>query len=403
MKVCVIGAGIVGLASARALSLVGHDVVVVDSAPSVGAGASFGNGAQLSYSYVQPLAEPAVLCNLPKWLLSASSPLRFGLRLDAAQWLWCARFLAACTASRSRATTATLLSLAALSRHEFDAWYGQTLVACDHRQSGKLVIYPTVAELAAATSQVRLQAKLGSTQSVVSVAACIDIEPTLHTCRDQFSGGVYTPDECAADCLKVCNVLEQQLRALPHTAVEFRLGETLERLYFDGNRIARVVTSAGEIAADCFVIAAGADSARIGRMARTRLPVYPLKGYSITLDTRGYAGAPSVSVTDMRRKVVFARLGDRLRVAGMVELVGHDRSVDATRIHELAEATRLLFGECASFEQLNPWAGLRPATPTSVPIVGQLGPPNLHVNVGHGALGFTLAFGTAKLLADGIS
>jgi len=401
MHVCVLGAGIVGLATAWQLNRQGFQVSVIDRA-APGAGASGGNGAQLSYSYVQPLADPSIWKQLPKLLLSPSSPLKLRPQLDPLQWRWALAFLGACNARTSRASTASLLALAARSRAAFEAMRADIAPDCDFSATGKLVLYAGAASLAGAQRQLELQRAMGSQQRLVTADECIAIEPALAGYRARIAGAVHTPSECAADCLKVCTEL---LRALRARGVRFLLDTGITGFDARDGRVAAVHTGAGDVEADAFVMALGTASHRLGRQLGAYLPVYPLKGYSITLEVDPAAGAaPRVSVTDSARKVVFARIGSRLRVAGMAELVGHDASIPAQRIEALAEATRAVFPHAGRLDALQPWTGMRPATPTGLPIVGRLGgaPSNMVFNTGHGALGFTLAFGSAERVAQAL-
>ncbi len=398
MHVCVLGAGIVGLATAWQLERQGHQVTVIDRA-TPGAGASGGNGAQLSYSYVQPLADPSIWKQLPKLLLSPTSPLKLRPQLDPLQWRWGMAFLAACNAQTSQRTTAQLLALAAESRAGFEAMRADITPDCDFSATGKLVLYASEASLAGARAQLELQRAMGSEQRLVTPDECVAIEPALAGYRARMAGAVYTPSECAADCLKVCAEL---MRALSARGVRFMLGTDVHGFARNGERIAAVRTGNGDVEAEAFVMALGTASHRLGRLLGAYLPVYPLKGYSITVDVDPAPGAaPRVNVTDSARKVVFARIGSRLRVAGMAELVGHDARIPATRIETLEAATRALFPHASRFEALHPWTGMRPATPTGLPIIGRLdgAPSNMLFNTGHGALGFTLAFGSAQRIA----
>ena len=399
MHVAVLGAGIVGLATAYALRLQGMEVTVIDRA-APGAGASGGNGAQLSYSYVQPLADPGIWAQLPKLLLAADSPLKFQPQWDSQQWRWGLAFLRACNAQTSERSTAQLLQLALRSREGFEAMLQDLALDCDFARSGKLVVYSSAAGLEAARKQVALQLRLGSAQEVVSAQRCMELEPALQHYQGPMAGAVYTPSECAADCAKVCDGL---YAALQVRGVRFVLGQEVLGVVQRGKRIQAVCTAMGEVAADQFVLALGSASAGFAQPLGLRLPVYPLKGYSITLDLAdGSNTAPQVSVTDAARKVVFARIGQRLRVAGMAELVGHDSRIAQRRIQQLRDATSAVFPGLAQSGDVRPWTGMRPATPTGLPMVGRhaQGPENLLLNTGHGALGFTLAFGTAQAVAD---
>ena len=397
MRVCVMGAGIVGLASAYALSGAGHEVTVIDRGQP-GGGASGGNGSQLSYSYVQPLADPGIWAQLPKLLLSPTSPLKIRPQLDPHQWLWGLRFLAACNAATSRATTIELLQLALESRHAFDAMMALEKLDCDFSSNGKLVLLSTPASFAAARQQMMLQHSLGSTQEAVSADRCVELEPALRQQHAHIAGAIYTPGECAADCQKTCDGL---MPVLQQRGVTFLLNTAIDKLVVREGKVRAVSTSQGLVEADDYVMALGATAAPMARTLGVYLPIYPLKGYSITVETDGAPeAAPIVSVTDSARKVVFARIGSRLRVAGMAELAGYSTAIAPAQIASLKASTHAVFPGCSTFADLKPWAGLRPATPTARPIIGRhaKAPRNLLFNVGHGALGFTLAFGSAERL-----
>lgn len=398
MHVCILGAGIVGLAAAYELRRAGHEVTVVDRASHAGLGTSMGNGAQLSYSYVQPLADPSIWKQLPKLLLEADSPLKFRLQADPQQWKWGLQFLAACNGERSTQSTRELLALAAVSRQAFEAMQQVVQPDCDFAMPGKLVLYPGAAGVDAARRQLEVQARLGSApQRIVTADETIAIEPALAGYRRQIAGAVFTASECVADCYRVCLALQDWLQ---QHGVRFVLGTEIQQLRREGRRIVAVSTTQGDIEAEHYMVALGTDSVRLCAPLGLHLPVYPLKGYSLTLDVSQTPGnAPTVSITDSARKVVFARLGQRLRVAGMVELVGHGLDIPADRIDSLRRSTEAVFPGCSSTAgDVNPWAGLRPATPTGVPIAERSGASNLWLNTGHGALGFTLAFGTATSL-----
>ena len=402
MDVTVIGSGVVGLTTAWRLARDGHRVTVVDAARGGGLGASHANGAQLSYSYVAPLAGPLVWLELPKLLLHRNSPMRFRPGLDPFQYRWLAKFLAACTGRTALATTERLLRLAFLSR---DVLHGAAeIAALDFvwRRAGKLVLLGGAEDLAAARRQMEFQSRLGSVQQILDRDACLDLEPALKPIAGRIAGGVYTADDEAADPYRLCRGLESLL-AGDDGGVRFAYGCRVRRLLRAGKRLLGVETDKGVVEADAYVLAAGVASRRLGSSAGLDLPIYPVKGYSLSSPVANDDAAPRVSITDGARKVVYARLGDRLRVAGMADIVGLDDSIDPRRLALLARQARETFPAAADWQQLAPWAGLRPATPKGLPIVGASGIENLLLNVGHGALGFTLAFGSAEMIAARIA
>lgn len=411
MHVAVIGAGIVGLATARRLIDAGARVTLLDAESAPALGASARNGAQLSYAYVAPLAQPSVIMQLPGMLLDPTSALRLKPDLSREFWEWSLRFLAACRHSRSEASTAILLQLAALSRAGFDAWLTSIDAArVDHARNGKLVVFRTAAGFAEAQAQMRFQAALGCHQQALDAPACVAAEPALaHTAPD-LVGGILTPDEEVADCAKVCAELYAQLSV--HPAFEAWFGARVMNWSLAGAqaRALAIETADGPkaITADAFVLTTGAGTNALLRPLGAHVALAPLKGYSIEVPADALAAMPALSITDSKRKIVFAPLGAgstrRLRVAGMAELVGHNRSIDPARIDQLRDAVDAVFGLPRPPLDLQPWAGLRPVTPTALPCIGRLARwQNIFVNSGQGALGFTLAFGSAAVIADAVT
>lgn len=400
MKVCVLGAGVIGLTTAYCLAQRGHEVTIVDRQPGPGQGASHGNGAQLCYSYVAPLADPGVWKNLPKYLVGSGSPLEWKPKFDCAQWRWIIRFLSACTSSASRMATVELLHLAFYSRDCLKSLQSELGLSFDFHTAGKLVMLDSADALSSAQKQVMFQNLHGCEQHVLSVRECIEVENRLASAASRWAGGVYTPSEQVGDCAAFCAQLSQAIRRR-HPSARFLFDTSITGATMQQGRVAVFHSAKGDIEADVFVLAAGADSANLAKSLAFELPIYPLKGYSITLDA-GHS-APSVSITDLARKIVYARIGNRLRVAGRVEIVGNDCSIDSRKCRALANAAVDLFPGLTAGKEVSPWAGLRPATPTGLPIVGRSPIDNLYINSGHGALGWTLACGSAQLLASRIA
>ncbi|WP_353957281.1 D-amino acid dehydrogenase [Pelomonas sp. SE-A7] len=402
MKHCVvIGGGVVGLTSAWALAERGHAVTLIEREREVALGASHANGGQLSYRYVSPLADEGVPLKALRWLLDPDGPLRFKPEASWQQWSWMLAFLRACRAPVNRRMTEKLLALGAFSQSAFSQLHQATrLDGIALRAPGKLVVYRKDEEFARVAGRVRAQA--GSLEQALSHDECVALEPALGYSDTQLAGGIFTPGEAVADCKQFCLQLAKALQQHPNFR-GFQQAEVSGFLQRGGDSIAAVRTSKGEIAADQVVLAAGLQSRPLAAQLGIRLPLYPLKGYSLTAPIAEGHHPPEVSVTDFEKKILYARIGDQLRIAAMVDLVGEDDSIDPRRIASLHKAVRATFPKAADYDQAIAWAGLRPATPSGAPIVGATPVSNLWLNVGHGALGFTFSFATADIVAELVS
>ena len=391
-QVIVIGGGVVGLTSAWWLAEAGYDVSVLERAPEVGSGSSYGNGGQLSYRYVSPLADEGVPLKALQWMFQDTGPLHFRPEADLRQYRWLASFLAHCRADVNRKTTAKLLELGELSRQGMKQLEVVVpLEKFDWRDAGKLVVYRSrdVFEKAAG--------KPGAGE-IWSPADCAAREPALAAAEPLLAGGIYNSGEAVADCHAFCLALAERLQEHPR----FRgfVHGAARRLVADHGRITGIELDDGAIvAADSYVLAAGIQSRNLSDTVGVTLPLYPLKGYSLTAPIRADDVAPEISVTDFERKVLYARIGDKLRVAAMVDMVGEDLSHNAKRVDGLTRQVKETMPRAADYSKLSVWAGLRPATPSSAPIIGATRYANLWLNVGHGPLGFTFACGSASLLA----
>ncbi|MEW6707297.1 MAG: D-amino acid dehydrogenase [Pseudomonadota bacterium] len=398
LSVHVVGAGIVGAAAAYVLARAGHRVTLLEACEAPGRMTSFANGAQLSYSYVEPLATPATLRKLPSMLLDRHSPLRFKLTGEWSQLSWGLRFLRACNAAQVRRATQALLRLSFLSRDELETARAADDLRFDHAVPGKLVVLDTPKALEQARRQVEYQRTLGCEQRMLDAEECIAREPALAAYRPHVAGGVWTPGEAVGDAWLLTRELVDRLRAMGGL-VRYRTRVSGFRTH--NTRVQALRLEGGDElpASDAVVLANGSDAAPLARGLGLKLPLYPVKGYSITLPVRDAGSAPRVSVTDLRRKTVYAPLPGRLRVAGMAELVGPDLQLNPTRIAHLVDAARETFPDACDYQaDPQPWTGLRPCTPTSMPVIGATPYENLWLNVGHGSLGLTLAMGSARLV-----
>ena len=425
MRVAVLGAGITGLATAWYLLEDGHEVTVVDKNGGPGLGTSYANGAQLAYSYVAPLAGPGVLPKIPPWLLRRDSPLRFYPAFDRHQWRWLLEFVLACNRAQSDVTTRRLLTLSFYSRalmHAFVASDAGATLDFGYARNGKLVVYSDAAGFDGARRLVDYQRSLGCEQDALDASACRALEPALADPASQLAhrlvGGIHTPSEEVGDCYAFCVGLEQLMKQRGATFIYDTPIEHLRRSSEGSRTIAALETPGGAVEADSYVLASGAASPFLVRELGFHLPIYPLKGYSITVPAT--ASAPRISITDFKRKVVYAPLrmasGEpparatphgELRAAGMADLAGYQATIDPVRLGQLVSEARAAFPKAAANhyepEALKPWAGLRPATPKGTPILGASPFRNLFLNVGHGALGWTLALGSGRVVADLVS
>ena len=395
----IVGAGVVGAATAYVLAKAGHRVTLLEALDAPARATSFANGAQLSYSYVEPLATPATLLKLPSLLLDRDSPLRLKLTGEWSQLAWLGRFLFSCTGQRVRRSTRALLALASMSRSELETACAVDSLHFDHATVGKLVIYASRRGLNAARKQIDFQRSLGCEQKILSTEECIEREPALRQYRSHMAGGVWTASEAVGDAHRLsCELVARVLAMGGEAHYLTRVAGFRRKL---GGEVTALTTERGDELAvpGKLVLANGAAAATLAAALGMRLPICPIKGYSVTLPVTDASRAPAISITDLRRKTVYAPLPGHLRVAGMAELVGHDLRIDPKRIAQLVDCARETFpGACDFDADPAAWVGLRPATPTSLPIIGATPLPNVLLNVGHGALGFTLAMGSARLL-----
>ena len=391
-QVCVIGGGVIGLASAYALVRAGHEVTVIDARERLGSETSFANGGQLSYRYVAPLADAGVPLQAIGWLLRGDSPLKLRPRLDPQQWRWMAAFVGACRGSVNKRNAAHLLRLASLSQNTLQQWrVDDRLDGFDWRRNGKLVAFRNATTCEHARSKVTdfLQ------QQVLSAAECARLEPAL--VGDGFVGGIYTPNEEVADCHAFCQRLAARLEASGRCT--FILGRKVTGIRHAEGAVQALELGEEVMPVEHLVLAAGHRSAELA-LPGVSLPLYPLKGYSLSVPIGEQHRAPNISITDYDRKIVYARIGEQLRVAAMVDIVGFDASLEPKRLALMKRQAIETFPTAGDYSHALEWAGMRPATPTGVPLIGASVYRNLWLNLGHGALGFTLACGSGQLLAE---
>lgn len=405
MRVVVLGAGVVGVAAAWYLAADGHEVTVVDRQDAAALETSFANGGQISASHAEPWANPDAPRTILKWLGREDAPLLFRLRADPRQWQWGLAFLRECLPARTRRNTIQCLSLALYSRQCLRELCAETRIEYDRNPRGILQIYTDAAEFARAADGAAMMREFGIDREVADVARCIAIEPALAQCRDRLAGGIYTASDEAGDAHAFTQALAARAAA---RGVLFRYGRAVEALLRDGDALAgvRCRSGAGEVetvTADAYVMALGSYSPLLLRPIGVHCAVYPVKGYSATIGVGAHTGAPAVSLTDIGAKIVLTRLGSRLRVAGTAELSGYSTDLNAVRCEALVRRTFELFPDAGERSGIAYWAGLRPATPSNVPCIGRTRYRNLFLDTGHGTLGWTMACGSGRALADVIA
>ena len=400
MKIIVLGAGVIGVTSAWYLAAAGHEVAVVERRDAAGLETSFANGGQISAGHAEPWAKPSVVPKLLRWLGREDAPLLFRPRADRAQWEWGLRFLLECFPGRFERHSRTLAGLAMHSRECLRALRAQLGIRYDHLERGILQFATNERDLEALTRHAEATQALGIRRQVKSAGECFALEPALRDSRDRVLGGVYNPSDESGDAHRFTVELAGHAA---RRGVGFRFGSSVTAIEASGGQVGGIRLHDGEtLAADAYVVALGSYSPLLLAPLGIRIPVYPLKGYSITLPLgpKEAAAAPTVSLTDEAFKIVISRLGNRLRAAGTAELTGYDTTVNLARCAAIANRVRDLFPALGGVSAVDNWSGLRPATPNNVPVIGRTRLKNLFLNTGHGTLGWTLACGSASVLAD---
>ncbi|MCZ8110883.1 MAG: D-amino acid dehydrogenase [Betaproteobacteria bacterium] len=405
MNVIILGAGLLGVTSAYYLRQLGHDVTVVDRQATPAAETSFANGGQISVSHAEPWANPGAPLKLLQWLGREDAPLLFRLRADMRQWLWGLQFLRECTPGRTRHNIEQIVRLGTYSRSMLQALRAERGLAYDQRTQGILHFYTNPKEFAAAGAPAAQMRELGCDRRVISADEAVALEPALRHIRPQLAGATYTAEDESGDANRFARELVQRCI---EDGVVFRMSHTVTSLRTAGGAIDHVEATDSEgrfqrLRADAYVLAMGSLSPMLAAPLGIKLPIYPAKGYSVTMPVKDEALAHQVSLTDDEYKLVFSRLGNRLRIAGTAELNGYDRDLNRVRCEAIVKRVEQLFPGAGDTEQAQFWTGLRPATPSNVPIIGRSKLPNLFLNTGHGTLGWTHACGSGKSIARIVS
>jgi D-amino-acid dehydrogenase len=399
MKVLVLGAGVIGVTSAWYLAKSGHEVTVIDRHDQAGEETSLANGGQISVSHAQPWANPHAPGKILRWLGREDAPLLFRLRADLEQWRWGLAFLRECTAKRYEHNTRQLVALGLYSRANLQALRAETGIQYDQATRGILHFYTNEREFDAAAQAATLMRERGCDVEMVDARRCVELEPALR--EVPLAGGSYSATDESGDAHKFTRALAALAAG---RGVQLRAGRIVA-LQTQGARIGGVRLEAANelLRADAYLVCLGSYSPLYLRPLGVRLAIYPLKGYSVTLPVADASRAYTLSLTDDEHKLVFSRLGERLRIAGTAELNGYNTQLNDVRCRAILRRTLELFPGAGDPERVQYWAGLRPATPSNVPYIGATRYPNLYLNTGHGTLGWTHACGSGRAIADVVS
>lgn len=400
MRVAVLGGGVVGITTAWYLLEAGHEVTVIDRQPGPALETSFANAGEISPGYASPWAAPGIPVKAIRWLFMRHAPLILKPHADMAMLRWLVAMLGNCNVARYAVNKGRMVRLAEFSRDRLIALRAQTGIAYDERSRGTLQLFREQKHLDAIGKDIAVLEADGVPYEVLDAAGCRAAEPGLAFTHAPLAGGLRLPNDETGDCFKFTNALAQMVEA---RGARFLYGTTINRIVAGNRRISRVQTSRGDVTADAYVLAAGSYSPLLAAPLGLRLPVYPVKGYSITAPIVDDARAPVSTLLDESYKIAVTRLGDRIRVGGMAEISGFDFALPEARRATLDHSVDTLFPGAGDLSQASFWCGLRPMTPDSTPIIGPTTIPNLYLNTGHGTLGWTMACGSGQVLADLIS
>lgn len=398
MRVLVLGAGVVGVTTAYYLSRLGCDVTVIDREHDVACGTSYANAGQLSYSFTDSLAKPDFYSQLPGLMLGRDLGSR--VRIDPRLVAWGLQFLANCNSERAATNTLTLLAISMRSAELMTDFLRDVPIEFSHRPAGKLILLTDNNELKSARKSCELKRSHGCETNILTRAESISIEPAIEDFNEEFVASVYSEDDDVADALQFTMNLRDHLESSGQAV--FRLDAEVRAIETAQGRFKHVVLDDETIAADAVVVCTGVQSVELLRPLGIRLPIYPVRGYSLTLPTGD--ASPSVSITALRRRFVVSRLADRIRIAGFADFVGNSKKADQVRIESLLQLAKDIAPRAADYRATDyqPWAGNRPMTPNGQPCVGPSSVKGLYLNAGHGMLGWTLAHGCSADVADAV-
>ncbi|MCK2148543.1 D-amino acid dehydrogenase [Marinobacter alexandrii] len=398
MKVLVLGSGVIGVTTAWYLAKAGNEVTVVDRLDTPATETSFANAGMLSFDYSTPWGAPGVPLKAIKWMMQDISPLYFDVkRFDANTISWMMKMLAQCSSRAFDVNKERMLRVARYSAECFRELNTELDLDYDVRMKGTLEVFRSQKELDGAASDVAILERCNVPHEIVDVQNCINQEPALANVKDKIVGGLYLPGDGTGDCHKFTNGLAQECRKL---GVQFMMGTEIHSIETAKGKVSSLKTSAGELKADKYVIALGSYAPYLTRKIGIHLPIYPLKGYSLTMPIVDENKAPVSTVMDQKYKVAVTRFDDRIRVGGIAEIASFNKELNLKRRGAIEFTVRDLFPGAGDVDGAEFWTGLRPMTPDSVPILGNTQYDNLVLNSGHGTLGWTMSLGASRYVAD---
>nr|WP_202557213.1 D-amino acid dehydrogenase [Bradyrhizobium japonicum] len=396
----ILGSGVIGVTSAYYLARAGHEVTVVDRQPEPALETSFANAGEVSPGYSSPWPAAGVPVKAIKWLLMKHGPLVIRPKLDPVMWVWLSKMLRNCTSARYAVNKSRMIPIAEYSRDCLRDLRRDIGIQYDERSQGTLQLFRHQAQLDGTGEDIAVLKQYGVPFEVLSREGCIGVEPALAAVKEKFAGGLRLPQDETGDCHMFTQALAKHAEAL---GVRFMFNTDIARIVADGARVSGVVTSAGTLQADAYVLALGSWSSRLVAPLGISLPVYPVKGYSITVPIKDASGAPESTVMDESYKVAITRLGNRIRVGGTAEISGYSSQLYDARRATLDHSLTDLFPRGGDLSKATFWSGLRPMTPDGPPVIGPTQYGNLHLNTGHGTLGWTMSCGSGRVLADMLS
>ena len=401
MKVLILGSGVIGVTSAWYLAKSGHDVTVVDRQSSVANETSFANAGQISPGYSAPWAAPGIPIKAMKWLMQELAPLKINIKdLDTETMLWMTKMVANCNTKDYHINKARMMRVAEYSRDCLRELRKEINIQYDHRTKGTLQVFRTDSQVKGSKKDIEVLKECGVDHKILTADDCLAYEPALKHTISKIVGGLQLPNDETGDCHMFVTELARECENL---GVKFVMDTNIEKVNKQGNEIVSVSTSKGELTADAYLMALGSYSTHMLANIGIKVPVYPIKGYSLTLPIEDYSAAPESTIMDETYKVAITRLGDRIRVGGTAEITSYNMALLEKRRKNIEFSIADLFPHAGDLAKAEFWTGLRPMTPDGTPILGKTKIDNLFLNTGHGTLGWTMSVGSAKFVSDVIN